>query len=181
MNSYVALLRGINVGGNTKVPMAELRSMVESLGYEDVRTYVQSGNVLFRSPSTSEVEIVQALEAGIAETFDLRIPVVLRTADELAAVSESHPYLVEEPSPTKLHVMFLGDIPEAEAVAILDPDRSPPDRFRVIGREIYLHFPNGAGRSKLTIDYFERRLNTRATARNWNTVTKLLTMMTDAG
>jgi uncharacterized protein (DUF1697 family) len=177
VQTLVGLLRGINVGGKTKVPMAELRAMFESLGYEDVRTYVQSGNVVFRSVFASEPDVKQTIEAAIERAFGLPVPVIVRTPRELEAVIERNPFLADESEPTKLHVIFLDDTPDEAAVATLDPNRSPPDRFTVIGRELYVHYPNGAGRSKITIDYVERRLATRATARNWNTVTKLLGMM----
>jgi uncharacterized protein (DUF1697 family) len=177
LTTYLALLRGINVGGKNKVPMAELRTLFESLGHERVRTYVQSGNVVFESRSTAPKSIAAALERAISETFGLGVSVVIRTRSELKRVAQKHPFASDGVGHTSLHVMFLADSPTSKAVKSLDPDRSPPDRFVVKRREIYLLFPKGSGRSKLTIDYFERELGTRATSRNWNTVLKLLEMM----
>jgi uncharacterized protein (DUF1697 family) len=102
--------------------------------------------------------------------------VLLRTAEELAVVADANPYLARERDPKKLHVVFLSEAPGSTD---LDPDRSPGDAFAVRGREIYLHLPNGMGRTKLSIDWFERRLGVRATARNWNTVLKLIDLSRD--
>jgi uncharacterized protein (DUF1697 family) len=174
VNTFVALLRGINVGGRTMVSMPELRSLFESLGHADVSTYVQSGNVVFRSSTGDGKALAAELEERIRSAFDVSPAVLLRTPEELAEVAAANPFLERESDFLKLHVVFLSAAPAADAVEELDPNRSPPDEFSVLGREIYLHLPNGAGRSKLTIDYFEKRLGVRATARNWKTVTKLL-------
>jgi uncharacterized protein (DUF1697 family) len=173
MSTFVALLRGINVGGRNRIPMAELKAVFSRLGHDDVATYLQSGNVVFRS-STGASEIAAAAEEEVAKAFGVRPTVLLRTPAELRKVAESNPYLQDEADLTKLLVVFLDGRPAAKAKARLDPERSLPDRFSVEGREIYLHLPNGFGRSKLTIDYFERVLEVRATARNWKTLTKLV-------
>ena len=174
MNTFVALLRGINVGGTAKVPMGQLKSLFSSLGHQDVATYIQSGNVVFRCAADDEREVAASIERRIAETFAVSPRVLLRTPAELEAIARSNPYLGRQADHTKLHVVFLDGSPAASAVAELDPDRSPPDEFSVQRREIYLHLPKGSGRSKLTVDYFERRLGVAATARNWKTVLKLL-------
>lgn len=173
MNTFVALLRGVNVSGRNALPMAELRAALSALGLEDVTTYLQSGNVVFGSGGETPY-LAAAVEQRIAEAFGLSIAVLVRTPAELRKTASRNPFLRDEPDLTKLHVVFLDVEPAASAQAKLDPDRSPPDRFSLHGREIYLHLPNGAGRSKLTIDYFERRLGVRATARNWKTLTKLI-------
>jgi uncharacterized protein (DUF1697 family) len=173
VSTFVALLRGINVGGRNKIPMAELRSLLSSLGLEDVVTYIQSGNVVFRSASGDTHEIAASIEHAIVEAFGFKAVALTRTPAELGEIVDSNPYLTGETDLAKLHVVFLDRPPGADAVAELDPRRSPPDEFYVRGREIYLHLPNGAGRSKLTIAYFERRLAAAATARNWNTLLKL--------
>jgi uncharacterized protein (DUF1697 family) len=173
MSTYVALLRGINVGGKSAVQMGELRSLFTSLGHSDVRTYVQSGNVVFASTEAGS-HIAEGLEHRIEEVFGLQVPVLLRTAEELTEVAAGNPFLGTIDDLAKLHVVFLDDRPAPSGVAGLDPDRSPPDELAVSRREVYLRLPHGAGRTKLTVDYFERALGTRATARNWRTVTKLL-------
>jgi uncharacterized protein (DUF1697 family) len=176
MKTFVALLRGVNVGGKNRIPMTELKSSFSALGHEDVVTYIQSGNVVFRSPRGNAKDVAAAVEQEIAATFGLSVTVLLRTPAELAAITEENPFLARNADLSKLHVVFLADRPAAAAVGRLDPGRSPPDEFSVLGREIYLRLPNGAGRSKLTIDYFERRLGVAATARNWKTLLKLLAL-----
>lgn len=153
--------------------MPELRSSFESLGLDDVVTYVQSGNVVFRSAQARD-DLRAVLEREIETKFGVEVDVVLRTDAELAAVTSRNPWLDQETQHAKLHAVFLDAVPDKAAVAGLDPDRSPPDRFAVDGAEIFVHYPNGSGRSKLSLDYFERRLGVRGTARNWNTVSKLL-------
>lgn len=177
MSSAVAFLRGINVGGRAKVPMADLRTVATDLGWHEVRTYLQSGNVVFARPAAGISGVAEGLEAAIKDAFGFDARVIVRTQAELASVASRNPFLSDEADLKKLHVMFLDREPEAARITDLDPDRSPPDRFEVVGREIFLHYPNGMGRSKLTLDYFERRLGVAGTARNWNTVTKLLAMM----
>lgn len=156
--------------------MAELRALLSSLGFEDVETYIQSGNVVFRSPTSDEDAVVAKLEREIARAFDVTPAVLLRTPGELQTIAASNPFLTGKADLSKLHVVFLERAPAASATGELDPDRSPPDEFALQGRELYLHLPNGAGRSKLTLDYLERVLGVRATQRNWNTLVKLLAL-----
>ena len=170
MTAYAALLRGINVGGNNKIGMAELKVVFAELGFSDVATYIQSGNVVFRGSRADAA----AIELRIEEAFGLRVSVVLRTGAELAAVARGNPFLTTESNPKLLHVVFLDGKPAAGAVKQIDPERSPGDRFSLKGRELYLDYPNGSGRTKLTLDYLERRLGVKGTARNWNTVLKLV-------
>ena len=170
MKTWVALLRGVNLGSRNKVPMAALRAALEDAGFEAVSTHIQSGNVFLRAVSSPAARI----EKVIAEEFGVRSTVVVRTPAELRAAVEGNPF-----PPDTSHVMFLSRKPAAKAVASLDPERSPPDEFEVRGREIYLDLPRGFHRSKLTIDYFERRLGVNATLRNWRTVLKLVELTTD--
>jgi uncharacterized protein (DUF1697 family) len=171
--TYVALLRGVNVGGKGQVPMARLRAMFESLGHTDVATYIQSGNVVFTSARA--LKSAAPLEAALADTFGLTSAVVLRTPDELAAVIEHNPYPEAESAPSALHVTFLPSPPDRTEVAKVDAASFAPEEFTVRGRDVYLHLPNGMGRSKLA-PVLARRLGPEATARNWNTVKKLLAM-----
>jgi uncharacterized protein (DUF1697 family) len=181
MKTFVALLRGINLGARNKVPMPELKLEFESLGFEDVLTYIQSGNVVFRSSSGGAKQTAARIEQRIANVFGLDITVVLRTPAELKSIAGSNPFLSRETDLSKLHAVFLNGRPMAKAIAQLDPERSRPDEFSVRGREIYLHLPKGSGRSKLTLDHFERRLGIDATARNWKTVLKLLELAGPGG
>ena len=156
--------------------MPELRTSFEALGLEDVVTYIQSGNVVFRSSTGRAKELAARIEGRIAEAFAIEVVVVLRTPAELRKIAGSNPFLKRGVDPSRLHVVLLSGRPAKKAAAQLDPGRSPPDEFRLEGREIYLHLPNGFGRSKLTVDYFERRLGVDATARNWKTLTKLVAL-----
>lgn len=170
--AYVALLRGINLGAHNKISMADLRTLFEAVGADDVTTYVQSGNVIFRSPD-SAAALGPAVERQISDRLGLDVTVLVRTKTQLAAVADGNPFAGRERDSTKLHVTFLAEEPERERVRDLDPPPSKRDEFRVVGREIYLHCPDGYGRSKLTNAFFEKRLGVAATTRNWKTVTKL--------
>ena len=181
MKTYVALLRAINIGARNKIPMGGLKALFADLGHEDVTTYVQSGNVVFRTRAGTESRVAAEIENAITREFGHDVAVLLRSPAELAKIAEGNPFLAGEIDHKKLHVMFLDQRPAAKAVAGLDLDRSPPDAFSVSGRDIYLHFPTrGSGRSKLTIGYFESRLGVRGTARNWRTVTTLLELARQA-
>lgn len=171
---FLALLRGVNVGGKNRLAMKELAELLAQAGLAEVRTYIQSGNVLFRAPSAQAHALPGLVSGAIAKRFGLSVPVVLRSAAELAKVARSNPFLETGADPEALHVAFLAAEPAEARIAALDPKRSPPDEFRVLGREVYLHLPNGAARSKLTNDYFDSKLGTTSTARNWRTVLKLL-------
>lgn len=168
---YAALLRGINVGGKNTLPMEELRRLCHDLGHLDVVTYLQSGNVAFASGGDPKA-IVAGMEGSISERCGLKVAVLLRTHPELANLAAGSPF--DEDDPKKLHVLFLSDRPKAASLSTLDQNRSPGDEFHAAGRELYLHFPNGSGRTKLTLDYFERRLGVTGTARNWNTLLRLV-------
>lgn len=175
--SYVALLRGVNVGGKHSLPMKQLVEMFCDARCLNARSYIQSGNVVFTAPEKIVEGLPSLLEKKIAERFGFSAPVILRTRDELARVARGNPFLKAGAPERELNVYFLAGQPSAAAVKSLDPNRSTPDRFQVCGREIYLHTPNGMGRSKLTSAYFDSKLQTIATARNWATVLKLLEMM----
>lgn len=176
--SHVALLRGINVGGRARVPMDRLREVFVEAGCTEVVTYIQSGNVVFRPPpGVLGGALSSTLQERIDTTFGVSAAVVIRTAAEWADLVQRNPFVGVGVDPMTLHVMLLADEAAPDDIARLDPDRSPPDEFVVDGREVYLHHPNGSRRSKLTIDYFERKLHTVATARNWNTATKLAELL----
>jgi uncharacterized protein (DUF1697 family) len=174
---YLALLRGINVGGKNKLPMKDLIGVFVESGCEHVKSHIQSGNVIFDAAPDVAAQLPGAIAARIADRFGYRTPVVLRTAEELAAVIANNPFLAAGCAEDELHVYFLADRPDPRRVGQLDPDRSPPDRFEVRGREVYLRLPNGMGRTKLTNAYFDSKLATTSTARNWRTVTQFLELM----
>ena len=174
MGTYVAMLRGINVSGRNKIKMPDLQALFVGLGHGDVTTYIQSGNVVFTSSAKGAPALESAITARIARDFGLDVGVVLRTKAELAKVIAANPYVRGGADLSKLHVTFLGAKPEAALVHALDGHTSPPDEFEVVGREVFLHCPGGYGNTKLNNAFWERKLKTSATTRNWNTVTKLL-------
>jgi uncharacterized protein (DUF1697 family) len=165
----VALLRAVNVGGTGKLPMAELRALGERLGLREARTYIQTGNLLFRDGP------VERLAGALAEEFGLTTEVMVRSAAELRAVAAGNPFPAAEAA--KLLVVFLRDAPGAEAVARVEELVLTPEEVRVQGREMYIHFPDGMGASKLSVARLEKLLGTAGTGRNWNTVRKLLELM----
>jgi uncharacterized protein (DUF1697 family) len=174
---FVALLRGVNVGGKNKLPMKDLAAMFVAAGCADVQTYIQSGNVLFVADASLAARLPDLIAARIAEGFGYRTPVILRTADQLAEVASSNPFVAAGVDLEALHVLFLADAPSQGRIDGLDGHRSPPDTFHVRGREIYLNCPNGVARTKLTNAYFDTKLATVSTGRNWRTVTKLLELV----
>jgi uncharacterized protein (DUF1697 family) len=155
--------------------MADLRAVVESLGYDGVATYIQSGNVVFGADAP-EAAVVAALEAAIESSFGFTVPVVARTADEFAAVAELHLLATPDSDPRQLMVAFLDRVPDVSVRDVLDPEDFAPDRFALVGRHVFLEYPNGSGRSKLSHSLLEGRLGVRATLRNWNTVGKLVSL-----
>ena len=148
--------------------------MFVEAGCQDVRTYIQSGNVLFRTGPTAAEDIPSRISASILDRFGYRVPVVTRTAQELEEIVQRNPFLQAGAETDKLHVAFLAEQPDDAQVDALDPNRSPGDEFTVLGREIYLHCPNGLARTKLTNSYFDSKLSTISTMRNWKTVLKIL-------
>lgn len=165
----VILLRGVNVGGKNLLPMDTLRERLSSLGATAVRTYIQSGNAVVDHHDPSSLPA--ALQADLRARFGLEVPVVTRDAASFCRAAAHHPLAEVGDDPRALHLMFLADPPPPGAA--LDPHRSPPDTFRVVGQEIYLRCPNGLGRSRLTNAWFDRALGTVSTTRNWDTVQTL--------
>jgi uncharacterized protein (DUF1697 family) len=175
--SYLALLRAINVSGKNKLPMNDLRELFVETGCENVRTYIQSGNVVFEAAAAVAKDLPETMAALINERFGMHSPVIVRTAKELAAVVDGNPFLKAGAPEKELHVMFLADAPGASRIETLDPARSPGDEFAVHGKDVYLRLPDGVGKSKLTNAYVDAKLGTVSTVRNWRTVTTLLGMM----
>ena len=168
MPAYVALLRGINVGGARKVPMSDLRALFATLGHTGVQTYIQSGNVVFGAKAGTPARVRSAIEKAIEAEFGFEVSVLLRTAADLAAVVKRNPYGADA------YVTFLDDSAAPARVKAIDAKEYAPDEFVVQGREIFVRCPNGYGRTKLNNTFFERKLATTATTRNWKTVTTLL-------
>jgi uncharacterized protein (DUF1697 family) len=149
-----------------------LRGLMAEIGAEDVQTYVQSGNVVFRS-ALARAELVRRIERELSARLGVEADVVLYTKAELARIVAGNPFVDDESEPTRLHVTFLAQAPERGRMADLESEEFEPDRFHVTRAAVYLHTPKGYGRSKLSNTYFERKLGVRATTRNWRTVTTL--------
>ena len=157
--------------------MKELAELFSDEGCTDVRTFIQSGNVLFNAPGHLVSSLGDSLPHRILAAFGCSVPVVLREIRHVEAVLDNNPYLRAGKPEETLYVAFLREEPTADQISSLDPDRSPPDQFAVVGREVFLHLPNGVANSKLTNAYFDSKLKTVSTARNWRTVTTLYEMM----
>jgi uncharacterized protein (DUF1697 family) len=190
MASHVALLRGINVGGRNKVPMADLREVVAALGHTGVTTYIQSGNVLFSTADTDTAKLAAALESAIEDRFGLWSSVVVLSRDELAEVLAANPY-TDEPNPRLVHVVFRNAEPpqdvldRIEAAVKAAAAKGSRDTVKSAGRALYIHTPDGFGRSELAQNLFKimtppakqkKKPALAATARNWATATKLLSL-----
>jgi len=176
MPAYVCLLRGVNVTGYRKVDMKELKGVFEALGHSDVTTYIQSGNVVFTARKQSPDGLARAIEKRIADDLGADPVALIRTAGELATVVEANPFLGKRAGAdvAKLHVTFLAATPDTGRLDEVDAGAFAPDEFAVRGREVYLHCPNGYGRTKLNNAFWEKGAGVAATTRNWKTVTKLL-------
>jgi uncharacterized protein (DUF1697 family) len=171
VRSYVALLRGINVGGNRKIRMADLRDVFTEAGCGDVATYIQSGNVVFTHDASDEQQLARKLERQIEAATGFAVPVMLRTDRELQAVLAANPF--GDLEHTKLHIVFLATKPTARDAKAFDASRFAPEDYRVVGREVFLNLPDGIGRAKLPPAL---PLIRGGTARNWRTVQTLADM-----
>jgi uncharacterized protein (DUF1697 family) len=172
--STIALLRGINVGGHAKVAMPDLRDLLAGLGFVDVRSLLNTGNLVFRSEREAGPALEQHLESEMAKQLDLRTDVLVRTAEEWDGVIERNPFPeAAEHDPGHLVVMFLKDAPSESAVDALRAAITGRETVRAAGRHAYVVYPDGIGRSRLTNALIDSRLGTRGTGRNWNTVRKL--------
>ena len=177
LNRHIALLRGINVGGHNKLPMKNLAAIFRQAGCNHVQTYIQSGNVVLQAEMNLVGRLPLIVNELIRQEFGFEIPVVIRSGAEMARVVQSNPFLAQGADPRELAVGFLAAQPDSARIANLDPHRSPPDEFVVQGSEIYLRYPHGLARSKLTNAYFDSKLKTISTFRNWRTVCRLVELV----
>ena len=180
MPVYVAMLRGINVGGNKRIKMDKLRTSLEALGLEEVETYIQSGNVVFKAAKVTPAAISTKIEASIPKTFGFQVSVITRTADEINEAIAGNPFL-KQPGidPEKLHIAFLSEAPAPAALKKLAGLTVAPDQSRCLGKELYLYFPNGVSGSSLWRHPLDRVLSVITTTRNWKTVNTLHQMCLD--
>ena len=178
MTTHVALIRGINVGGHKMVAMSDLRDMLIALGFADARSLLQSGNLIFRGSARSVSRLEAMLEAEAAKRLKLTADFLIRTADEMTAVVDANPFPREAArDPARLLVVFLKSAPDAAAVKALRDAITGGEVLEAKGRHAYIVYPEGIGRSRLTGALIEKKLATRGTARNWNTVLKLAALV----
>jgi uncharacterized protein (DUF1697 family) len=174
MPVYIALLRGVNVGGRAKVAMSDLRTLLTELGFDDARSLLQSGNLVFRGAARKPAELERALAAAVQSRLGMRSDVMVRTVPDWDGIVAGNPFPDEaERDPSHVLVLFLTGSASAEAVAALQGAIAGREIVRGSGRQIYAYYPDGIGRSKLTLPAIEAALGTRATGRNWNTVLKI--------
>lgn len=177
MTAYITILRGINVAGKRKILMADLKTLYEKLGFSNVSTYIQSGNVLFTCQQQNSEIISQQIEEKIAQQYGFDVPVITRTVAEWNAVAEGNPFLVENEVPVdQLYVAFLGRIPSAENVAKLNDMDFGPDQYHIKGTHVFICYAEKYSKSKLTNNLLEQKLKVSATTRNWKTTLKLSEM-----
>ncbi len=167
MTAFVSLFRGINVGGHHKIRMGELKDLHESLDLKDVLPYIQSGNVVFKSDDADVAKLQRQIENGFEKRFGFHVEVLVRTSAELRDIIDKNPFQGQQSKESKwVAVMFLADRPD---------DTAQEDLLKlfIIGKEMYIYYPNGIGRSKLSHSYIEKKLKTFGTGRNWNTMLQL--------
>jgi uncharacterized protein (DUF1697 family) len=177
MNTYISMLRGINVSGQKQVRMADLKSIYEALRLGNVRTYVQSGNVVFESDEQDAEKLANSIEAQIEKTFGFSVPVLIRTANDFRRIIEGHPFKNEEP--LRVLVTFLYGPPDQAKLDDLSRYEYKVDKFAIGEQEIFLFCPGGYGKSKLSNTFFEKKLGVSATTRNWKTVKALYEMASE--
>jgi uncharacterized protein (DUF1697 family) len=170
---YVSMLRGVNVGGHGRLKMAAVKDAYAAIGLGHVHTLLQSGNVVFTSRVNDRQALAKRIMQEIERRFDLQIEVLIRTLDEIRMLVARGP-TTPRADPSKLLVMFLARVPDARAQSALLKEHKGPEMIEIRGPEIYLYYPNGVGRSKLTSAFLENKLDAAGTARNWSTLSKLV-------
>ncbi len=182
MPVFIAFLRGINVGGKKTIAMAKLKALLEKVGFEDVKTHLNSGNVVFATKEKSPDKLTRTIENAIGKEFGFAPAIVLRSAAELKAILAKNPFpKMEKSDPSHLLVMTLAGKPHAGAKAKLAEAHQGDEEIHIAGENVYLTYPNGIGKSKLTNTLLEKHLGVAGTARNWNTLTKLLAIADEVG
>lgn len=172
---YISILRGINVSGQKKILMADLKDLFTGLGFTNVLTYIQSGNVIFETNVKNKTELNVIIEKAIKEKYNFNVPLIIRTNKEINSIIKAFPFESVDLSKdeSKVAVAFLDSIPAQENVTALLTYVKEPERLGVIGKNVYLYCPNGFGRTKLSNNFIEKKLNIIATSRNWKSVNKL--------
>lgn len=174
METYIAMLRGINISGHKMIKMARLEALFTELNFKNIRTYIQSGNVIFENKKTDQKELAKQIETKILQSTGFQVPVTIQNRKEILVILENNPFLNSRNEDINmLFVTFLDSEPNAEDIKKVQELDYDSDEFVVSGKEIYGFCPNGYGRTKLNTNFFEKKFRTTATARNWKTVQKL--------
>ena len=177
METYISFLRGINMGGNKKVSIWELKKIYESLKFEDVKTFGLSGNVIFKSPEDKSEILIAKIESKLKEVFGFEVSVLIRTKKELEKIIKSNPFSnLSEEELSKVAVAFLSSVPENNPADEIENSRDKSEYFEISGKEIYLFFKKGYGRTKLTNNFFEKKLKVKSTTRTLNVTKKLMSL-----
>ena len=176
MPVFISMLRGVNLGPHNRIKMDALRTLYQSLKLEDPQTYVQSGNVIFRTKEKNTALLATRIQKAVEKAFGFSPAVILRTTSEMKKAIAANPFSERDLEPGKILVTFLSAEPASEAERVLAGFKSHPEEIHLKGRELFIYFPNGAGRTKLPWSQVEKLLKVTGTARNWNSVTKMLEM-----
>lgn len=174
---YIALLRGINVNGQKMIKMQDLRNTLEDLGFMNIKTYLQSGNVVFEYETMDILKLTEKIENRINETFGFTVKTIVHTNNEFESIINNNPF-VDGPDidPDKLHITFLSELPEQSKLENLVIKKEEIEKFVIISREVYLYCPNGYGNTKMNNSVFEKKLNVVATTRNWKSVRNIFAL-----
>jgi uncharacterized protein (DUF1697 family) len=177
METYIAFLRGINVGGYNKVPMAKLREVLNVTGLHEVRTYIQSGNIVFKSPEKSVGELEQIIKKTIEDSFGFRVPTLVKSLDEVQKIIDDNPFTTSEYlESNSVYFTLLFDVPSGEQIRSFESVTYPNEEFKISDSCVYLLCKKGYGNAKLNNNLIERKLRVTATARNYRTMQKLLVL-----
>jgi len=180
MTTYISILRGINVGGAKKIMMGDLKMLYEELGFGNITTYIQSGNIIFQAMDhISDEQGATKIKQAIFQKYGFEVPVLVRTDEEMNAMQRINPFLdKKEIDLEKLHVTFLAEMPQPEYLTSIEKFDFSPDQFDIIGKDVFLYCPNGYGKTKINNDFFESKLKVSASTRNWRTVCTLVDIAT---
>ncbi|MBK8944310.1 MAG: DUF1697 domain-containing protein [Ignavibacteriae bacterium] len=173
MQTYIALLRGINVSGQKKIKMADLKIILEELKYEKVQTYIQSGNVIFNSKSNDVKKLAKLISNKIKTQYNFDVEIIVKTPEEFKFVLDNNPFIKQKKDKERNYITFLFSEPEKEYLEKLKEISFPPEEFFLLNKIIFFYSPNNYGNAKMNNNFFEKKLNVIATTRNWQTVNKL--------
>jgi len=180
MTRYISILRGINVGGKRRILMSDLKRLFEDFGFIDITTYIQSGNVIFDcNVKKDNIELANKIEQSIMDSYEFKVPVIVRTINEIKQIKLNNPFLKIDTKIERLHLTFLNEIPNSDKLEKIKSYDFTPDKFEIINKDIYIFCSGKYSDSKLTNKFFENKLKITATTRNWNTVNKLYEIATN--